>query len=133
MARTGAALLVVVATLMHMLICAHGPTVSSEGRADSLLLTSSAACGQRHDRLQTSSQETAPVHNEGVHCWEMDEPTVQPPRDITVAVPEVHDIPVAEHLVVPLPPILPAAQSASSTLGLPSAGQTQARLGVWRT
>ncbi|MET9831974.1 hypothetical protein ABZ078_22345 [Streptomyces sp. NPDC006385] len=133
-ARAGAALLVILAALVHVLACAHGPTAGAAGRADSLLLVSSAACGQAHERPeQTTAQQTAPAHNSGVHCWGMDEPTVQPPRDIAVAGPAVHDDPAAEHLGVQLPPAAPALQSLSLMPGLPSAGQTRACFGVWRT
>ncbi|MGC5244215.1 MULTISPECIES: hypothetical protein [Streptomyces] len=134
MARTGAALLVLLAALIHVLACAHGPTATAAGRADSLLLTSSAASGQAAERpQQTTDGQTAPAHHSGVHCWGLDEPTVQPPRDVALAVPTVHDAPPAEHLDTRPPPASPALQPSPPTPGAPSAGQTRSRLGVWRT
>lgn len=133
-AWTGAALLVILAALVHVLACAHGPTAGEAGRTDSLLLTSSVACGQAHERPdQTAAQQTAPAHDSGTHCWGMDEPTVQPSRDTATAMPEVHDDPAAEDLDVQLPPAPAALRSLALIPGLPSAGQTRARFGVWRT
>ncbi|WP_405961249.1 hypothetical protein OG235_36935 [Streptomyces sp. NBC_00024] len=133
MARTGAALLVVLAALMHVLICAHGPTSTAAGRADSVLLKSSATSGQATEQAQrTTAREAAPAHNSGAKCWDLDEPTVQPPRDVTLAEPPDHDAAFAEHLDAQ-PTASPSLQPSPPTPGEPSAGQTRARIGVWRT
>lgn len=124
----------ILAALVHVLACAHGPTSGVAGRTDSLLPTSSVACGQAHEQPeQEAAQQTTPAHNSDAHCWGMDEPTVQPSRDIAVAVPKVHDDPAAEDLGVQLLPASPASRSLSLTPGLPSAGKTRALFGVWRT
>ncbi|MEU9191230.1 hypothetical protein AB0D14_43450 [Streptomyces sp. NPDC048484] len=137
MARTGAALVVLLAALIHALACAHGPTASAAGRADSLLLTSAATSGQAPEQPQpqpqTKAGQTVPAHHNGVHCWGLDEPTAQPPRDLALDVPTVHVAPLAEHLGTQLPPASPALHPSPSTPGVPSAGQTRSRLGVWRT
>ncbi|MET9103688.1 hypothetical protein [Streptomyces antibioticus] len=132
MARTGAVLLVLLAALVHVLACAHGPTATPTGQTDSLLLTSTASCGQAPERPQrTTAQQTGPAHDSDVHCWGLDEPTIQPPRDVTLAVPTVHVTPSAEHLGAQPPP--PAAPAVQPTPCVPSPGQTRSRIGVWRT
>ncbi|MBD9730348.1 hypothetical protein IGX29_00655 [Streptomyces sp. H28] len=122
----------ILAALVHVLACAHGPTAGAVGRADSLLLASTTY-GQVHEPAQMTDQQTAPAHNSGAHCCGMDEPTAQATRVIAVAVPAVHDAPAAEHLGAQLPPEAPALQFLALVPGLPSTGQTRACFGVWRT
>lgn len=133
-ARTGAVLLVLLAALVHVLACAHGPTATRAGQADSLLLASSASCGQAPERSErTTARQTGPAHDSEVHCWGLDEPTVQPPRDVALAVPAVHVAPSAGHLGAQ-PPTVPSARGPSLPApGVSSAGQTRSRIGVWRT
>ncbi|MBA2810239.1 hypothetical protein E0500_023300 [Streptomyces sp. KM273126] len=133
MARTGAVVLALLAALMHVLACAHGPTSTAAGRADSVLLKSSATCGQATEQAQqTTARQTPPAHHSGVRCWGLDEPTVQPPRDVTLADPTVQDAASAGHLD-DQPNASSALQHSPPTPGVPSAGQTRARIGVWRT
>ncbi|WP_328690025.1 hypothetical protein OHA74_12885 [Streptomyces phaeochromogenes] len=134
MARTGAVLLVLLAALVHVLACAHGPASTPAGQTDTLLLTSSASCGQTPEGpQQTTARQTGPAHNSGVHCWGMDAPTAQPPRDVTLTAPAVHIAPSAGHLGAPPPPVPPALQPSLPAPGVSSAGQTRSRIGVWRT
>ncbi|NEE53321.1 hypothetical protein G3M55_53100, partial [Streptomyces sp. SID8455] len=43
-ACSGAALLVLLAVLVHVLACAHGPALAGEGRADSIAAASGPSC-----------------------------------------------------------------------------------------
>ncbi|MCZ4604207.1 hypothetical protein O3S80_10660 [Streptomyces sp. Lzd4kr] len=129
--RTGAVLVLLLAALLHVLACAHGPTLADEARADTPLVTA-AACGQTpHDRQQAGTGQSSPYHDSGAHCWGGDEPTVQPPRDVALALPVVHDALPGVHTVVlaPLSPHSPAPPAS----GGQSAGHTRALFGVWRT
>ncbi|ALV33528.1 hypothetical protein AS200_16895 [Streptomyces sp. CdTB01] len=127
-------LLVLLAALLHILDCAHGPMAGPSGRADALLLTSSVSCEQGPEASQrTTDRQTAPAQDSRVHCWGLDEPTLQPPRDVALTVPTVHGAPPSEHLGAQPPLALPALRGSPPTPGAPSPEQTRARLGVWRT
>ena len=133
-ARTGAVLLVLLAALVHVLACAHGPTATPAGQADTLLLTSSTSCGQAPEpSQQPTARHTSPAPNGGVHCWGLDAPTVQPPRDVTLAVPAVHITPPSQHLGAQPPTAPPALQPSLPAPGVSSTGQTRSQIGVWRT
>lgn len=135
MPRAGAVVVVLLAALLHVLACSHGPTVAPVLRADSLLQASAAACGQqlpdRH-REATAGQST-PAPDKGAHCRDLDEPTTQPLRDPGPAEPP---LPVAlpfefpdTHQAIPSPAL---HQSRPQSTASP-AGRTRALLGVWRT
>ncbi|WP_435208983.1 hypothetical protein [Streptomyces sp. bgisy034] len=127
--RTGAVLVLLLAALLHVLACAHGPTPAGEVRADTPLVA--AVCGQTpHDQQQAGTGQSAPYHDSDAHCWGGDEPTVQPPRDVTPALPVVHDAVPGGHTAVPAPPSRPGP--APVAFGGPSAGHARALLGVWR-
>lgn len=127
--------MVLLAALVHFLACAHGPTTNPAGRADALFLTASESCGAAAKQSQQATiQQTPPAKNDDVHCWGLDESTTQPPRDVALAVPAVVDVPPAEQLGAQTQPLPPAAlQPSPHTPGVPYAGQTRARIGVWRT
>ncbi|MGW4173029.1 hypothetical protein ACWEGX_39700 [Streptomyces chartreusis] len=129
--RTGAVLVLLLAALLHVLACAHGPTLAGEARADTPFLAA-AACGQApHDQQQAGTGQSSPSHDRGTHCWGGDEPTVQPPRDVTSALSVVHDALPGGHTVVLAPPSRPSP--APPVSGGPSAGHARALFGVWRT
>ncbi|MEV5909099.1 hypothetical protein AB0M00_09320 [Streptomyces chartreusis] len=129
--RTGAVLVLLLATLLHVLACAHGPTLAGEARADTPFVAA-AACGQApHDQQQAGTGQSSPYHDRGAHCWGGDEPTVQPPRDVTSALSVVHDALPGGHTVVLVPPSRPSP--APPVSGGPSAGHARALFGVWRT
>ncbi|MFF4837529.1 hypothetical protein [Streptomyces sp. NPDC001315] len=131
--RAGAALVVLLAVLVHLLACAHGSAPVGAGRADALLVVSTASCGQPAvpDDDHSTVKGLDPAQGGGGHCRNLDEPTAQPPRDITLAA-GVHSLLPAEHVDAlrgPLgqqPPRYPASAP-------PSVQQERARLGVWRT
>ncbi|MER6080498.1 hypothetical protein [Streptomyces sp. NPDC001833] len=134
-ARTGAVLLLLLAALLHVLDCAHGPNGDPSGRADTLLPTSSASCapapGQAH---RTTAHPTAPGQEGTAHCCGSDEPTLQPPRDVALALPDtVHGDPPAQLHGAPLPLARPAPRHARPAPDAASPAETRARLGVWRT
>ncbi|MER5940411.1 hypothetical protein ABT121_24160 [Streptomyces sp. NPDC001928] len=129
--RAGAVLALLLVALVHVLACAHGPTLTGEGRADTPLVAA-IACGQTpHEQHRADTGPSTPTRHGGAHCWGGDEPTVQPPRDVTLAVPVVHDVLSVGHAVAPAlstrPGTTPPAPSGSS------AGHARALFGVWRT
>ncbi|MFF7176797.1 hypothetical protein [Streptomyces pseudovenezuelae] len=107
----------------------------STGRADTLLSVSSTSCGPSPEWSQTAmaALQLPPADDSGAHCRGLDELTVQPPRDAAPAAPPVLDAPPAELLDAQGSPQSSVLQSASPASGVPSAGQTRSRLGVWRT
>ncbi|MFF0131746.1 hypothetical protein ACFYTG_39565 [Streptomyces mirabilis] len=133
MSRTGAALVVLLTTLVHVLACAHGPTPTGIGRVDTILATSTANC--RHTAAPTgnpTAEEPDPAEDSEAQCWGTDEPTVQPPSDIAPAGEAVPCALPVEPIgaladVVPGRPLWPPPSTASSVQ------QERARLGVWRT
>ncbi|MGC4971666.1 hypothetical protein ACLQ2D_02005 [Streptomyces sp. DT199] len=132
--RTGAALLVLMAALMHLLACAHGPTSAAAGRTDTFLAVSPPCAQPPEPPADPAARQTAPAPGNGERCWGLDEPSVQPPRDITRAVQAVQDALPADHLsALPPSPVPQYEQSGRSECGLPPTGQERARLGVWRT
>lgn len=126
---TGAALLVLLAVLVHVLACAHGPTPTADARTDTFLTISSA--GPQPPVANSTAEQTAPAHDNGTRCSGLDEPTVQAPRALTVET--VHETLVVAPVGAQLAPRAGPLQVSRSCLHLPSGGQLRARLGVWRT
>ncbi|MFE6891486.1 hypothetical protein [Streptomyces sp. NPDC057694] len=122
-----AALVVLLAALMHLLACAHGPVPDGAGRADTIAATSAVAT----HGATTPSPDGSRDADGDARCRGMDEPTAQPPRDRTAA-ETVRSAPTAEpHLSSPVPTRerAPAATHHSEC----SPQRERARLGVWRT
>ncbi|WP_416973048.1 hypothetical protein [Streptomyces sp. 4F14] len=118
--RAGAALLLALVAVLHLLCCAHGPTAAEPLRADALVVVSSVAC---------DPHRSGHVHHGGAsHCWDADVPTVQPTRDHPVG-------PLAAITAVPAV-LLPTAAPLPHRAGAPPPplppGNDRARLGVWR-
>lgn len=130
----GAVVVALLATLLHLLACAHGPTTIEAVRSDSLLLTSSTVYGQLpadEQREPAAAGQSSPTHDTEEHCCSLDGPTAEPPRPCghpaVAPTPDApSDVPSADHAV-----------SAPSDTGLAqpllSAGHFRACLGVWRT
>ncbi|MFJ4714085.1 hypothetical protein [Streptomyces sp. NPDC088785] len=147
-AWSGAALVVLLAALLHLLACAHGPAPAGVPRADTIAATGHAA-GSAAARTgpaltpgptTVAHATTAPPmdgdRDGDGRCRGMDEPTAQPPRDRTgAAIPR--DAQSAEpHLagLAPAPPPVRAAGAPGPPVcPPPSPRQGRARLGVWRT
>ncbi|MEU0352759.1 hypothetical protein ABZ302_39025 [Streptomyces sp. NPDC006237] len=132
MSRTGAVLLVLLAALVHLLACAHGPTYSAAGRADSLLAVSTSCAHQMEPPQQTALQ-TAPADGDTPQCWGSDEPPVPAPRDIALTVEAAQDALPSEDSGARLTPVPRAAYALLEDPGPSSDGQSRAWLGVWRT
>ncbi|MFF4259256.1 hypothetical protein ACFY1L_49635 [Streptomyces sp. NPDC001663] len=134
MSRTGAALMLLLAALMHLLACAHGPASTGMGHADAIQIVP-AATGQASapaDR-EPSLEQSGAAENDEVHCCGTDEPTVQRPRDAVLAVPALHDALTAEHRGTEPVTAVPPVQTSPHDPGSDSAGHVRSRLGVWRT
>ncbi|QNS02578.1 hypothetical protein [Streptomyces xanthii] len=132
--RTGAILAVLLAALVHLLCCAHGPVASAAGRADTITAVAPAPCGQPagpHAHFGDDARHDG--HQDGAQCSGTDEPSVQAPRGLQ---------PAADLTPVTLPgaDLDPAAEptprrpfgDSGPRLAAP-AGQQRAHLGIWRT
>ncbi|MDX3522000.1 hypothetical protein [Streptomyces scabiei] len=135
MSRTGAVLLAVLAALVHILICAHGPTSGETGQADSLPLAASPAASTSTPGRPQQAEPlgiASPQGHDGASCEGLDEPTVQSSRDAVPAGPTAHDVPAID-LLTARPSLTPAALTSLPSADGPTSGHTRARLGVWRT
>ncbi|WP_406439274.1 hypothetical protein OHB14_11460 [Streptomyces sp. NBC_01613] len=134
MSPTGAALMVLLAALMHLLACAHGPATTGMGHPDAIRIVP-AATGQASGPIdrEPSLEQSGAAEDDEVHCCGTDEPTVQRPRDAVLAVPAVHDALTAEHLGTESGTALSPLQTSPHGPDSASAGHMRARLGVWRT
>ncbi|MFE7278610.1 hypothetical protein [Streptomyces sp. NPDC057623] len=129
--RAGAALVVLLAALVHLLGCAHGPASYGAARADTLL-AATASSGQAP--APPGASDTAPAAPSGggdAGCWGEDEATAQPPRGIASPVPVVDRAApsTADSGVLPAEPG-PAPDPARES---DTSGRSRAHLGVWRT
>ncbi|MEU6089626.1 hypothetical protein ABZ865_23015 [Streptomyces sp. NPDC047085] len=79
--RAGAAILVLLAALLHLLACAHGPAPA----ADSLPAGPAAAVA-----IAVVTADSDAEHGPDQHCCHEDEPTIQAPRDTDAALPSAH-------------------------------------------
>ncbi|MFC9468934.1 hypothetical protein [Streptomyces coelicoflavus] len=124
------------AVLVHLLACAHGPLTAGTAAADaahSVGAFSGHSPGPADDGIASlQTLQSAPSHDHQSHCCDLDEPTVQPSRDIPLADgPALHVLRV-EHGTQPSP--TPAgAQASAPDPGCSPTGHTRSRLGVWRT
>lgn len=124
--------MVLLAALVHLLGCAHGPALAGSVRADTPL-PAGAACDQASPRFAVPVTRPAPPSGDDLaQCWDTDEPTVQPPRDIASPVPAVDEAaaPAAGDDALPAARTGPPAGPAP---GPATAGRSRARLGVWRS
>ncbi|MEV8314653.1 hypothetical protein AB0Q95_10820 [Streptomyces sp. NPDC059900] len=127
--RAGAALVVLLVTLVHLLACAHGPAPAGVARADSLP-AATATCGAVHQHPTTS--QAAPAQHSPTQCRGIDEPTVQPPRAIAPVSEVAQDTTSAacsDRSAARVHDRSPPQSGNSET----SAQRERARLGVWRT
>ncbi|GAA3245910.1 hypothetical protein [Streptomyces labedae] len=132
LSRTGAALVVLMAALVHLLACAHGPAQAGAARADAIL-TAFVSCGPPSEPTSDPARkQAAPAEDGPAQCWGTDEPTVQPPRDLAPAA----DAPQEAQPVVradALPGSVRGGPPPQSDVGAPPVQGERARLGVWRT
>ncbi|MBK5991167.1 hypothetical protein ACFCZ4_02215 [Streptomyces microflavus] len=131
-ACSGAALLVLLAVLVHVLACAHGPALAGEGRADSIAAASGPSCDRPPPpRTYPPGQAPQPAGDGYRPCLSGDEPSVQVPRGMEQA-----DAAGCDEL-----PGVPSGAGVDQGPGRPPptwsgglpAQQKRACLGVWRT
>ncbi|MFI5664996.1 hypothetical protein [Streptomyces sp. NPDC051684] len=127
----GAVLVVLLAALVHVLCCAHGPASTSSGRADTVAAVS-YAYDHGHDACdQQAAHPSHPAHEGDEECRGVDEPGVQAPRGIQVA-------PDAVQFTVPRAEVGDGAELRHGPTPdgprdtLPDRHE-RSRLGVWRT
>ncbi|MFD3577604.1 hypothetical protein [Streptomyces sp. NPDC058644] len=130
--RTGAALAVLLVTLVHLLACAHGPAPTGAARADSLLAATATCTPPSEPSVDPAARQAAPVENSPAQCWGTDEPTIQPPRAIAPDAEAVQDAQAALDTDGSTRSVREGAPPPPDT-GTASAGRERARLGVWRT
>ncbi|WP_329503653.1 hypothetical protein RFN58_35190 [Streptomyces iakyrus] len=130
--RTGAALVVLLAALVHVLACAHGPAPTGAARADAILTASVTRVPPSEPTGDPARWQAAPAEDSPVQCWGTDEPTVQPPRDIAPAADAPQEAQPAVHADASLVSVRGGPPSQPD-LGTPPVQRERARLGVWRT
>ncbi|MGW3953495.1 hypothetical protein ACWEKM_21870 [Streptomyces sp. NPDC004752] len=132
MTPAGAALVLLLAVLVHLLGCAHGPTFAGPAPADTPLLAGAAYGRVSPPSAVPVTQPAPPSGDDLAHCEDGDEPTVLPPRDIASPVPAADGTtpPTAADDKLPAPRTGPPAGPAPGT---DTAGRSRARLGVWRS
>lgn len=130
---TGAVLLLLIATLVHVLACAHGAAPAPAGQPDTFV-SAQAACPQQPRYTHSASDgPSAPTPGSQSHCWALDEPA-QAARDLSAHQhpdPDPETLPLATSLAPPARAYSPADEPPSS--GASSSASARARLGVWRT
>lgn len=135
MSRTVAAVAVLLAALMHLLACTHGPESRASAQSDAVPTVHVAFAQPGAFSLGPACRpsDQDPTHDHEPHCCGGDEPTVQAPRGVARSPQTVQEalpvtVPASGSGQVP-PSALPAA---AETAGF-SGGPSPARLGVWRT
>lgn len=132
MPRTGAVVAVLLAALVHLLSCAHGPAPAGTARVDSLV-AAPASCGQASTPVDgPAADQSAPAGGDTTQCLGHDEPTTQPPRDSAPATAALPTVLPTRHTDAPAGPAW-APPPPKQTLAAEPVGQSRARLGVWRT
>ncbi|MFZ3561799.1 hypothetical protein [Streptomyces sp. BH055] len=127
----GAALVVLLAALMHVLCCAHGPAPASSGRADTVAAVS---CAADHDHAACdprAAHPSHPAHEGDEECRGADEPSVQAPRGIQLA-PDAAQFTVAR-AEADGGSALRSGPPPDRARGPLPGPQERSRLGVWRT
>jgi hypothetical protein len=122
--RTGAAVLVLLAALMHLLVCGHGETAPGAAPRGVVQAVPLAATAGHTDSGQ---------HDLGEHCCGGDEPIIRASRDIGPSGQSAHEaVPVMRVADLSAPMFRPKPSPGPPAVDI-SVGHTLARLGVWRT
>ncbi|MGW4675570.1 hypothetical protein [Streptomyces sp. NPDC004324] len=131
--RAGALLAMILTVLVHLLACAHGSAPEGADRADALLVVSGSSCapGGQHEAAASRMRGLNPTRDHGGHCQGLDQPTVQPPRAVTLAAAFHTLVPADSVERRPAPPGERPCRHPAPPLA--SAQRECARLGVWRT
>lgn len=127
-----AALCVVLAALIHVLGCAHGPAPAGTERSDAIL-TVAATCEQATNSAHGAALGSAGHHHGGFSaCSGVDEPSIQAPRDIGAPQqPAVALQPFFDAATLVIAPATTEPPPGGESGGAPH-GRTQALLGVWQ-
>ncbi|MFG2881161.1 hypothetical protein ACGFYV_02350 [Streptomyces sp. NPDC048297] len=125
MSRTGAAILVLLAALLHLLACAHGPAPVS-GAGFGTLPTGPAA-------VAVVTADAGSGHDPEQHCCHAEEPTVQAPRDADLVLPSAHLAASGDGAAKGFVPAPGPGRSPAPAARGRSVGRSLALLGVWRT
>ncbi|MBO1335683.1 hypothetical protein [Streptomyces sp. VRA16 Mangrove soil] len=130
----GAAVVVLLAVLVHLLGCAHGPVPDGAGRTDTVVAAASAPIAASTATAPVrgaSGPVSRPAEGGDTHCWGMDQPTAQPPRDRTQA----DATQIAPSALGHLPAAVPVRERADDERPHTAwcSQRERARLGVWRT
>ncbi|MFD8388694.1 hypothetical protein ACFV2N_05645 [Streptomyces sp. NPDC059680] len=148
--RAGAVVVVLLAALLHLLGCCHGPATAETLRTDALTQVPPGGCGQQptdgHRETasgqgtygpdaygQSAAGQGTPAPDEDAHCCAADEPTVQPSRHPRPSGPPLPAVLLSDP-PGPAPAVPPPVRQHSPAVpAVSSAGDARALLGVWRT
>lgn len=121
------------AALMHLLACAHGPASPASARSDTVPTTRVAFAQAGTLPPDPACRPSDPDHDDESHCCGGDEPTIQAPRGAARSLQTVHKaLPVTVAASRSACVVPSAHPPAAGTAGFPL-GPVPARLGVWRT
>ncbi|MFH8407057.1 hypothetical protein ACH4FX_20000 [Streptomyces sp. NPDC018019] len=131
--RTGAVILVLLAALAHVLVCAHGPVPAGGGHVDTPVAAAAFDCAGATEQLaDTAAAHSLHGHGTAERCSGPDSPTLQPSRQIISPLPSFPSLAPAGAAEA-VPDSAAADQPPPPHPGRTSAGQERARFGVWRT
>ncbi|MFF4037996.1 hypothetical protein [Streptomyces sp. NPDC001816] len=131
--RAVAAVAVLLAALMHLLACAHGPASPASARYDTVPTVRIDLAQAGALSPDPACRPSAPDHDDDSHCCGADEPTVQAPRGAARSLQTVHEaLPVTVAASRPAC-VMPSAHPPAAGTAGSSLGPSPARLGVWRT
>lgn len=123
------------ASLMHLLACAHGPASPASERSDTVPTVRVTLAQVGALTLDPACRPSDPDHDhdDDSDCCGGDDPTIQAPRGAARSLQTVH-----EALPVTVPAsrsacVVPSAQPPAAGTADFSPGPSPARLGVWRT
>ncbi|MFK8844537.1 hypothetical protein [Streptomyces sp. Ac-502] len=130
--RTGAVILVLLAALAHVLVCAHGPVPAGGGQVDTPVAAAFDCAGAPGQFTDAAASHSLHGHGSAELCSGPDSPTLQPSRQIASPLPSLPSL-VPAGFTEAGPDDVAADRSPPPYPGRTAAGQERARLGVWRT
>ncbi|MFJ9864227.1 hypothetical protein [Streptomyces sp. NPDC101165] len=131
--RAVTAVAVLLAALMHLLACAHGPTSPASARSDTVPTARVALAQADAPSPDPACLPSDPDHDDESHCCGGDEPTIQAPRGAARSLPTVHEALPVTVAVSRSACVVPSAHPPAAGTADFSLGPSPARLGVWRT
>ncbi|MFG2123469.1 hypothetical protein [Streptomyces sp. NPDC048710] len=131
--RAVAAVSVLLAALMHLLACAHGPASPASARSDTVPTARVAFAQAGALAPDTACRPSDPDHDDESHCCDGDEPTIQAPRNAARSLQTVHEALPVTVAASRSACVAPSAHPPATGTADFSPGPSPARLGVWRT